>query len=478
MTQSKYLFLPLLFAAVSSLFTQAAHCQEPGPKSLLPKSLIDFLETEQKRMSLSVDPDRLNMGKGNTQDQFYAPENGNVFDLPSYWVDESLTHAFKGDGMNESIRKIMFRDHNGVEQVRFFVHPESESLYAEFLKSATPADSFHATATSSSRSLLVWKEGVTPFMAKVSLNKEVSAVVRTIPISEISRSIGTHNTFQASRELLPRGFEWMPETLGVIPQGMDRGGMLIREFPEGIVEGKRSFVSLFALYGGGTAQGPPLLVEMINKSGQSPSEFVHTRIIEPFVRTWISTTIDHGFSMEAHAQNSLLELGEDGLPTGKYIFRDLGGFDVDFQYRAALKLPKANSLPFINDFAKEYHQSELDGALLRSVYNHYAGGFVYNLDKFLPQWMEQGLIARETIGGLHFAKMLNDSIRTGYLHRGFKVSPDASGLQWIQGAALEAKRSVANAVTGHTKPQGLGWSILNRLFPHSKWGCEGVLSDY
>lgn len=458
-----YLFLFFSFSALAKDLNHAL--------DLLPDNVKQFLKYEQQYMSLSVDPTRLNMGVGNTQEKFFAPESGNVFELESFWMNVEDHHVFKSPGLDQEIEAVMYREKDGVKQVRFFVHPESKEFYKDVLVGLEKADSFFATATSSSRSLLVWQEDVAPFFAKVSLNKEVSAVVRTIPKSEISRSIGTNNTLIKSKETLPKAFKWMQETIGVLPQGMDRGGMLIRQFPKGIFEDGKSLIPLFALYGGNSAQGPPVLVNMINKSNMPASEFINQKIIEPFAKMWLGTTIDVGFSMEAHAQNSLIELDKHGLPTGNYVFRDLGGFDVDFSYRKSLGYKEAE-LPFVTNFAKEYHQEELTNALRKSLYNHYEGGFLYNLNKDIPKWMNEGLIAREELAGQHFSRQLNAAFGKYYLERTGIRLPKEFQMHEMADHVKTARTSILGNVSEQKYPKSLtarAVSFLYNLFP---WACD------
>lgn len=464
-----YLNLSLLLALLLSTSSFAQDLNQA--LDLLPDKVKQFLMYEQKYMSLSVDPTRLNMGVGNTQEKFFAPESGNVFELESYWINTDDMHVFDSPGLDEEVKAVMFREKDGVKQIRFFVHPESKEFYKEVIQGLEKADAFFATATSSSRSLLVWQEGVTPFFAKVSLNKEVSAVVRTIPKSEISRSIGTNNTLVASEKTLPKNFKWMEETIGVMPKGMDRGGMLIRQFPKGIFEEGKSLIPLFALYGGNSAQGPPILAKMISESNMPASEFIKQKIIEPFANLWLGTTIDVGFSMEAHAQNSLIEVDKFGMPTGNYVFRDLGGFDVDFSYRKNLGYKDLN-LPFITNFAKEYHQEELTAALRKSLYNHYEGGFLFNLNKDIPKWMEQGLIPAERLTPNHFSKQLQTAFGKFYEERTTLKLAKEFQLSSMADNVITARKNILANVGEQKYPKSLSSkavSFLYRIFP---WACD------
>src|SRR5437762_698536 len=76
---------------------------------------------------------------------------------------------------------------------RLFIHPESQKFYADLIKQYGPAtNDYEATATSSSRSLVVHPKNRPDFLffVKISLGVELGGVDRTIPAAEVARSVG------------------------------------------------------------------------------------------------------------------------------------------------------------------------------------------------------------------------------------------------------------------------------------------------
>jgi hypothetical protein len=414
-------FVALLYALVP-----AAYGQEDlrAKKELLPAPIRHFLFFEQERIDRSVDTVRL-MAPTAHADARYNPDSGNVFEVDSYWVDSDKMFSAKGIGLEPRLENLFFRVHEGRNQVRLMVHPESKKFYASVTNGLEVADKFYATATSSSRSCVVWKEGVAPFMVKMSLDLELGGVNRTIPASEVSRSIGTNNVIETDRASLPSDFETFPEVVSVIPQGMKRGGMIVRQFPLDLIEGRANYIPIFALYALPPGQGPPLLAEMIRKSGRPALEFIRDHFIRPFARQWLDLTIFNGISMEPHGQNMLAKVDNNDMPIRGFGHRDMGGFDIAFPYRKALGMKAAaEPLPVIKDFAGEYHQAdsggepEYVGALGRSIYTHFESGLVFNVDRQIATWAKNGWIPQEAgLADQPLAKMLKAELEEAYLWR-------------------------------------------------------------
>jgi hypothetical protein len=351
----------------------------------LPRPLERWRLLEQKALSRQVDTTRL-LALDNHQEKAYAPESGQTFEVKSYWIDAKRLHAFTGEGLPAELRGQFFRKDRGRDQVRLLVHPESEGFYREFLVGATPAPSFRATATASSRTLLAWPpgDGDHAFFAKLSLDKEIGGVVRTIPMGEVARSIGLNNVLHQGGASLPASFRFLPEVIGVIPKGMERGGMIIRAIPEDVRSGDMRYMPLFSLYAPRSGGRPPLIARMIETSGLSAPEFVRQKLIRPFVRQWLDLTVKQGIAMEPHAQNVLVEIGRDGLPTGSFLHRDLGGFNIDFKFRKSLSIRTPRRLPVLQSMKKDYFTDKSE-KVLRNLETYFQGGFVYNLDQELPK---------------------------------------------------------------------------------------------
>ena len=143
----------------------------------LPGPLRQWMHYEQRLLSRSVDTTKLT-ALDNHQDRRYSPEAGKTFPIKSYWVDAGRVDAFLGQGLPKDLKQLFTRTRGGSKQVRLLVHPESEVFYKGFLRGAARGSDFLASATASSRTMLVWKKGQAsqPFFAKVSLDKMIGEV--------------------------------------------------------------------------------------------------------------------------------------------------------------------------------------------------------------------------------------------------------------------------------------------------------------
>lgn len=89
-------------------------------------------------------------------------------------------------------------------------------------------------------------------------------------------------------------------------------------------EGKRTLVPYFALYGQDkyNPNKKILLVELIEKSGEDPVEYILKNFIFPVIQCFITVLTEHGFYLELHGQNTLFEMDDQGK-IHRLVFRDL-----------------------------------------------------------------------------------------------------------------------------------------------------------
>lgn len=384
-THKKILLIALVFLGPLYVFAQGQERLAPGIKKLI--------YAEQQLLSRDVNEARIMTPKANHQEDQYKPENGQIFEVKSYWVDKEKLKTFESAFISPSMKQIFHKVENGKEKFLFLVHPESESLYQEFLKKTKSGPRFWATSTASSRTLLMWQEGQPEkaFFGKLSLNKSIGGVVRTIPQGEAARSVGTNEVLQINKSALPKSFQFLPETLSLIPNGFERGAMIIREIPQEIAAGKQYFIPLFSLYADRGEQRP-LLAEMIEKSGMNPRDFVREKVIGPFIQQWMEMVLVHGIAMEPHAQNVLIGLNPQGLPNGQFLHRDFGGFNMDMNRFGELNTLLPAKLPQATTIQEDYHQNFSGKSVDQSLGVYFDHGFAYNLDQKLPVWVKNGWI--------------------------------------------------------------------------------------
>ncbi len=256
----------------------------------------------------------------------YSPSSGAIFPIKSYWVTEKDLHVSSSEEQHPILPFLKRITQQGT-YYRFFVHPESTELYKDLIEASTSAPSVCATPTSSYRTLLVWnpEENFLPFFAKLSVDKVIGGEVRRVFAIDTKLATGVSKILADSKRLHPQGFDYLPEVLSVMPKSVE-AGMLIRPIPETVLQHNRHLIPLFALYGTARDGSNPYLVTMLQRSKISSKQFIIERLLRPFARIWTDLTLDMGVAPEAHGQNTLVSIGDDGLLDGQFVWRDLDGF--------------------------------------------------------------------------------------------------------------------------------------------------------
>ncbi|MEO5668421.1 MAG: IucA/IucC family protein [Bdellovibrionota bacterium] len=230
----------------------------------------------------------------------------------------------------------MFVDRDGKRFVKFYVHPHSEKLFRKYLPDAKWTSGLQAAATSSYRSLLTWDPAYPrrrPFGVKVSLDAHIGQVWRVLKKDQIETSASMSAWLNSiDREAWgKRGALFMDEPVNAYLKGPNLG-FSFREYP--VPPMGRHFVPLFSYYSK-RGKKEPLIVEALRKSGEDTRTWVDRNIIEPQTRHYTRMLIEEGVAGVPHEQNVIIEVGNEGQPTGRFMYRDLGGFSVDAKMRAA-----------------------------------------------------------------------------------------------------------------------------------------------
>lgn len=410
-TAAKLILLSVLLAFQIETLAQTAKTID------LPVGATQLLKYEQKYVNRNLDTNKI-IALKNYQAKEFSPEGGLIFDVESYWLDADKLYVFESEKSEVPHGLTLKRTFKGKEQVLFMVHPESVDFYKDITKNALRGPVFKATATASSRTLMMWavNNPNEVFFGKLSLNKEVAGVVRTIPKGEVARSVGMTQILESAERELPKNFKYLPEFFGVMPKGMDRGGMLLRSLPAEYQNGEKHLMPLFALYTKpkGTNKSP--LQSMISRSHLSAADFVSQKILQPFAKQWVQLVVENGLAIEAHAQNVLVEIGKDGLITDTYVYRDFGGFNMDLSMRQSKNLAMPKNLPVIEGTNADYHQEFHNKAIVQSLYTYYEGGFLYGMAQELKR------IGYKDLTYDKLTSILHQTIQTDFAKRGIKVN--------------------------------------------------------
>ncbi len=326
--------------------------------------------------------------------------------------------------------KVYDKDQNLVGY-RFFVHPEAYNHFRSLhqdqeLRYVKPEDSeFVSTPTSSYRSLatrrveadcdggLLPVKGSVPFIVKLGVGGSVLGSDRWLSTAEIERSVQCQKAFDGMPAQVYKGpthaegpvseFSVFSESMGMILKGIENyphqggssepvkaSGILIREFPNELLEGKVRILSMAALMStervklenkgvgsshcGGVEgfERLPLIFEVMEatiKKGlaKSPEDFIYKYLIVGYIDSVEGTTFQENMPIEPHSQNLCIVLNNDLTPRG-YAYRDHGGIWVDLATRG---LQGKDMSPF--------HREKGDGNIIfkskGAISRNYIGSF-------------------------------------------------------------------------------------------------------
>lgn len=245
-----------------------------------PASLSAWIAAE-RRVTRRVDRRLIDPGSLEGVDPFYLPEAGNVFELPSFWVDPRRLEVFEASP-SSAVRRQLFRRGRAL----FFVHPLALRHYRRWLANAPRGPTYWAAPSSSTRTVFAWGQGQA-FFAKLTLPFAFASERREVTAQRASEALGVTRALRGRRG----GLRILEETLALIPRDPKLGGYLVRELP------RVSLTPWFAL--------------------KNPQ-----RHIAPFLDAWMTSALERGWVADVHAQNIL-------VGGGGYWVRDLDSVWLD-----------------------------------------------------------------------------------------------------------------------------------------------------
>ncbi|MGI5241345.1 hypothetical protein [Dactylosporangium sp. CA-139066] len=282
-------------------------------------------------------------------DEFHPQRGAASFELPTFRVP-----AGAGQYRRAAPRSPLHGLYSSPDGFLLPVHPntlDSPDLFgAAQLRDLEPGPALTVVPSANARTVFVTAADgtpVEPHFVKLHYPRRLSRFTRRLrrPVIELQLWV--------SDELLRVGTPILPEVGGA---WFDPAGALGEEAWGYLVRAARPLspapawtVPLFALYGHDVhAPGdPPLLVQLVESSGEDPTDYVAQRIVAPMVALWSSTARSTGCPLETHGQNTLFTFDVTTNRT-KVIYRDCAIY-VDSAARAAASLPgglpPANVIP-------------------------------------------------------------------------------------------------------------------------------------
>lgn len=234
-----------------------------------------------------------------------------------------------------------------------------------------------------------------PFAVKCHLPVRISRCYRHYQSKTLRHAV------LISGELEQANIPILPETLGIaLPTAKNgkRGwGFTVRELTPRptILDRKTKLIPCFSLYGHDIhdLQGDPLLFKLIrDQSKKTPLDYVLDYIITPIVHDFCKAFLQLGILLEAHGQNTLLEIDADTYEPLRIVHRD---FDVNVDSRIrkvrGLQMESYNDLKLQNNAFKDQSQENWLSMIYDSCIGHHH--FAY-LAQFLKNYfsIEESLV--------------------------------------------------------------------------------------
>jgi len=335
----------------------AIQYNEPNFISKLPQGIQDLLEYEKK----------LNL-HGRNSPTFdvlgdFSPKSEIPFLLPFIPLEkDEFEYLFQSYSDFKDMKWIKFTS-EGKEYYKFFIHPNYVDRYQELIEKHGIVYHYYAVTTSSPRSLIVVDPKALDdvYWVKPSLHKKIDGSVRTNTSKKVVRSSLISNAFKAipEEDLEKMGVEVMYEPFSMLPRGRESGTIFRKIHPDFKAKKELNWLPALSLNSSREGKVKTVLLEMIEKSKKTPINFVTEKIIRPILRAYLSLSFLEGLSGELHVQNFYYQLGEDGLPTGKILIKDLDGFRYDVE----IAMRNNRDLSFLAKYKKPFIWAKFSNSL-------------------------------------------------------------------------------------------------------------------
>ena len=267
------------------------------------------------------------------------------------------------------------------DQALFCVHPQlldsplDDPYLRRTLTRGTAGVPIRVSPSSSTRTLYV-PDSPNLHAIKVHFPFRVSRYGRRMRAEVVEQAINVSGTMEGGISRLDHQFAFLREVLGITHRNLQpeapRGenwGYLVRDMtPFPVVDGERSLVPGFALFGGDffDRDQPPLVLDLIGED--DPGGFLLANIMLPIIRHWVTCFKEFGFILEPHAQNTLFEIDRSGH-IHRIVHRDLN-VGIDMRRRRDIGLPDRE--------LNGYNRMEA-GEFNSIAYDKFMGGHFFDL---------------------------------------------------------------------------------------------------
>lgn len=221
---------------------------------------------------------------------------------------------------------------NSTDKVKFFIHKRSISLFRDLiannkmqLKSCIPTTSGRTVALDS-------------FFIKLAVPDIINGIPRTVYPLQMERALAINAMLSEipETEQKKHHFGFLKESMAIHSNSsLNPYGFIIREIPDNILNGTDTLAPLTSFYA--KNKGKSLLDKAAELVNLTPEDFFAIQLLPSLLESF-SYAASFGIILEAHQQNTLVELDQSGRFTGRIFYRDLDGARVDFSLREKIGL--------------------------------------------------------------------------------------------------------------------------------------------
>lgn len=282
------------------------------------------------------------------------------FPIRTFWIPDRLGTYLSGDH-DVGDHDVGDRDVTVAARYRFGdsfllpVHPDTLTYPhlagRDELLSCAPGPPIQVAPSANARTVFVEKidgRPVGPHFLKLHYPRRLSRFTRRLrrPIIELQLWVAAELS-RISAPLLP---EVAGGCFGQDPR--EAWGFVVRECAPATAPKLACTVPLFALYGRdlNSEDDPVLLEQLIDRSAETPFDFIVHRIVVPMVRLWSETLVHTGCALEPHGQNTLFTFSPGGAES-RIVYRDCAVY-VDPTIRTARGL--SGALPGVNVLSRDF----------------------------------------------------------------------------------------------------------------------------
>ena len=262
-------------------------------------------------------------------------------------VSKSYNPQTRNDGFELPLLNFPINLHGDVNSIpnilksHFPMHPDTvEDLK---IKMEEIVQYIKVIPTSSMRTVLVDAKEKKVFL-KLSINRYIARSKRKLSSKQIIHGLAVTKDIEkalSEKSMQLKDFAFLPEVAGIVTtiHGEEIGAVVrsVEPYPKNNTD--RGYIQFFALYSSdiNNPSDEPLLVQLIRHNSVDPLDFTLTKIIEPVIRHFNYFASEKGLLLQAHAQNTLLEINPD-FSIGRIIYRDFGSVTIDGEVRTKKRL--------------------------------------------------------------------------------------------------------------------------------------------